>query len=334
MSAALRAGARIVTAVTSVNTRIAVLALALVAVAACGGESADSTTSAPTTTVETSAAEAVDLPDGIAATVDGFRIESGVLESQVPEGAGPGDLAQALRRLIVNQVLENEVRTLGISVSDADIADARNTILSEAGLPLEDILAASSLTEEAFELIVRQTALAEAVDTYLLENAPPPRDEDVQELYEQEVGNRIGACSAHILLETAADAQAALDRALAGEDFGDLARELSTGPSGPNGGDLGCGNPGDYVAPFANAVLEAEIGVPYGPVETQFGFHVVLVTERVIPTLDDMRDELAAALITDVFPVWLTAQIQRADIVVDSMYGTWIVDPPGVRPPA
>ena len=120
---------------------------------------------------------------------------------------------------------------------------------------------------------------------------------------------------------------------LAGEDFGELATELSTGPSGPNGGDLGCNNPGSYVPAFAAATLEADIGTAFGPVETQFGFHVILVTRREVPTLEDLREELTSRLLGDVFPVWLTAQMESAVVVVSPRYGRWVTDPsPGVVP--
>jgi len=128
-------------------------------------------------------------------------------------------------------------------------------------------------------------------------------------------------CAAHILVGTDDDAAAARDGALAGEDFGELARELSTGPSGPNGGDLGCNNPGSYVPAFAVATLEADIGTAFGPVETQVGFHVILVTRREVPTLEDLREELTSRLLGVVFPVWLTTQMESAVVVVSPRYG-------------
>ena len=85
-------------------------------------------------------------------------------------------------------------------------------------------------------------------------------------------------CSSHILLETEAGALAAIERLDAGEDFAELAMELSTGPSGPQGGDLGCTDPSGFVVEFKDAVEAATIGEVVGPVSTQFGWHVILVT--------------------------------------------------------
>ena len=78
---------------------------------------------------------------------------------------------------------------------------------------------------------------------------------------------------------------------VAGEDFGTLAMELSTGPSGPSGGDLGCGVPSQFVAEFSLATLQAEVGVPHGPIRSSFGWHVILVSERTAPIFEDLRDD-------------------------------------------
>jgi len=301
-------------------------------VASCGGGSDDSSASS------TAATLALD-PTETAATVDGTPIATATLLDLAGDGAGPEELADNLRRLIINQVLEDAVVDFDVAVGQGDEDRAREAIVAEvtggSGATLEEVLSDAGISSVAFDLIVRQTALASAVELYLADNAPPPRDEDLQALYDEQIGDRANVCAAHILLETRADADSALARAVGGEDFGDLARELSTGPSGPDGGDLGCSSPAAYVAPFAAATLEADVGTAFGPVETQFGFHVILVTDRTVPTLDDVRDELAAALLSDVFPAWLTAQVQAAVVRVDPVFGRWVTDPsPGVVPPS
>lgn len=117
-------------------------------------------------------------------------------------------------------------------------------------------------------------------------------------------------CVSHILLETEADAQAVLDRLAAGEDFAELAVETSTGPSGPSGGDLGCAPSTQYVLPFAEAVDGATIGEFVGPVETEFGFHVLVVNRTEV----DGRT-LASEL--------LQARVENATVTVDPALGTW-----------
>ncbi|MGH1330135.1 MAG: peptidylprolyl isomerase [Paracoccaceae bacterium] len=101
--------------------------------------------------------------------------------------------------------------------------------------------------------------------------------------------------AAHILVETEEEAKAlnvALD---GGADFAELAKEKSTGPSAPNGGDLGWFGEGMMVEPFEKALAELSAGDVSQPVQTQFGWHVIKLNETRLseaPSLDDSRDEL------------------------------------------
>lgn len=65
-----------------------------------------------------------------------------------------------------------------------------------------------------------------------------------------------------------------------GADFAALAREHSECPSGRRGGDLGQFGRGQMVAEFDRAVFEGPVGEVLGPVKTQFGYHLIEVTER------------------------------------------------------
>src|SRR5215212_5549015 len=88
--------------------------------------------------------------------------------------------------------------------------------------------------------------------------------------------------AAHILLPTREEAEAARARVVeGGEDFAAVARELSTDEStAPNGGDLGWFTREEMVAPFAEDAFALEPGSISDPVETEFGWHVIQVTER------------------------------------------------------
>ena len=84
----------------------------------------------------------------------------------------------------------------------------------------------------------------------------------------------------HILVPTE-DACKQLKQQIAdGADFADLAKEHSTCPSGKQGGDLGEFGPGQMVPEFDEVVFSAEMGKTHGPVQTQFGYHLIEVTSR------------------------------------------------------
>lgn len=65
-----------------------------------------------------------------------------------------------------------------------------------------------------------------------------------------------------------------------GEDFGELAKQYSSCPSGQRGGDLGTFSPGQMVAEFNDVCFNGEVGVVHGPVKTQFGYHLIEVLKR------------------------------------------------------
>ena len=100
--------------------------------------------------------------------------------------------------------------------------------------------------------------------------------------------------ASHILVETQSEANGIVTELEGGADFAELAKAKSTGPSGPNGGDLGWFSPNQMVAPFSQAVAAMEDGdFSKRPVQTQFGWHVILreaSREATPPTLESVRD--------------------------------------------
>ena len=65
-----------------------------------------------------------------------------------------------------------------------------------------------------------------------------------------------------------------------GLDFGEAAKTHSSCPSSRDGGDLGKFGPGQMVPEFDQAIFSGDVGVLYGPIETQFGFHLIDITGR------------------------------------------------------
>ena len=105
--------------------------------------------------------------------------------------------------------------------------------------------------------------------------------------------------ASHILVESEKEALDILNSLKAGSDFSKLAQEKSTGPSGPNGGQLGWFGPGQMVPEFEAAVLVLEIGGISQPVKTQFGWHLVKLNDRrvkALPTFEEMKPELVQQL--------------------------------------
>jgi len=100
----------------------------------------------------------------------------------------------------------------------------------------------------------------------------------------------------HILVESEETAQEILAALESGESFADLARAVSTDAgSGARGGELGDSYVGNFVPEFRDAIENAEIGELVGPVETEFGFHILQVRSKEDRSGDDVELQLESA---------------------------------------
>lgn len=85
----------------------------------------------------------------------------------------------------------------------------------------------------------------------------------------------------HILVKTEDECNDLKTRIEGGEDFAEVAKKVSLCPSGArSGGDLGSFGPGQMVKEFDTVVFNEAVGVVHGPVQTQFGYHLIEITER------------------------------------------------------
>lgn len=212
--------------------------------------------------------------------------------------------------------------TVVATVNGADITlgqmIALRATLPEQYLQLDD----KALFDGILQQIIQQTALAGTAaptkkDELTLENtrigylagkvlettaAEAVSDEAVKAAYDAKYANAAPAKeynAAHILVPTEDEAKtikAELDK---GADFDTIAKEKSTGPSGPNAGDLGWFSAGMMVKPFEDAVMAMKAGDVSAPVQTEFGWHIIKLKEMrdaAVPTLDDAREELSGDL--------------------------------------
>ncbi|MEO0364514.1 MAG: peptidylprolyl isomerase [Pseudomonadota bacterium] len=172
-------------------------------------------------------------------------------------------------------------------------------VLSNAALKAK--LDQQPATQAAVEL-QRRSALAQATITNFLETNEIS-DEELKAEYDRQIGGQPKPeqyKARHILLETQEEAQAVIEELKGGADFAELAKERSTGPSGPQGGDLGWFDASAMVQPFSVAVIGMTNG-QYSevPVQTQFGWHVILredSRETELPGFEEVKDRLRDAM--------------------------------------
>ena len=125
--------------------------------------------------------------------------------------------------------------------------------------------------------------------------------------------------ASHILVETKETAQAIATEVRGGADFAEVARRESTGPSASAGGDLGYFEEGQMVPTFSEVAFALEVDEVSDPVQTQFGWHVIKLTDRrqaPPPSLDEVRDELTQQLTNVIVQEVLTEARKGVTVVL------------------
>ncbi len=213
----------------------------------------------------------------VIASINGRELTRGQLDDLLPDGDNTVDtrVASTVSEWLLAQVVEFELEQRGFAPTAEERSDSIE-LVELRGIGRND-------TEQ--DLLANSYALSLAAGRWSIEELET-LDDPEPPMY---------LCSNHILHNELGEAEAALERFNAGEDFAELAIELSTGPSGPNGGDLGCVLEGQFVQPFEEAAFAAESGDVIGPVETAFGFHIIQIesvgpaTEENHPTADPVE---------------------------------------------
>lgn len=195
--------------------------------------------------------------DPVVAIVNGEKI----LRSDVENAQG--NLPQEYQSIPMAQIFP----MLLTSMIDSKLvaADARARKLDEEEEFKENV---ALVMDQLLERYAVQREIAAAIT-----------EEKLRAAYEASAGDAGSEVQArHILVKTADEANAIIKSLDGGADFAELAKEKSTGPSGPRGGDLGYFGKGQMVPPFEEAAFALEPGTyTKTPVQTQFGFHVIKV---------------------------------------------------------
>jgi peptidyl-prolyl cis-trans isomerase C len=241
--------------------------------------------------------------DTVLATVDGTEITLGhmiAMRTRLPQQYQdlPDDV---LYNGMLDQLIQQEIMA----------AAARKDLSKLQDLGLENemraFLAGQMIDATASEPVA-ETDVQAAYDAQFATAAPQPEFN-----------------AAHILVETEEEAQSLVTQLAEGGDFAELAKTYSTGPSGPNGGELGWFGLGQMVPAFEQAVLTMDAGDVSAPVQTQFGWHVVLLKEkreRGAPALEEVRGTLEETLRSSavdkmVEDLTAGATVSRAEVQVD-----------------
>lgn len=233
-------------------------------------------------------------------------------------------LPNFLEQRVSELVLIDFARTRGLSVDDEAIdaiidgvrastggdPEVFELLLGEAGFrdeaQLREIVAEGELVQLAYQAILDGVTISEGELRVAYQGA------------RERFTTPAEACVDHILVGDLELAESLLEELAAGADFAALAQEHSTDPgSAAAGGALGCLPRGVTVAPFDEAAFTAELGAVVGPVETQFGYHLITVSSRTEPRpqpFDEVREALERDLRFDRAQLTLDRYVEIANV--------------------
>ncbi len=223
----------------------------------------------------------------------------------------------ATQRVVEQKLLSQEALRIGIQPNDLRIAQMAQTIVKQAGgrEALDGSLTKMGSNYEQVMEMIREMDLVRSLIEQKISPSIQVSDEEVASSYAEHpemFKNDAQVHARHIIFAAGEDADAgtvaaagakaekARERALAGEDFAELAREVSEGPSASTGGDLGFFTREQMMPAFADAAFALEPGQISGVVRSPFGFHVIKVEEKrpagTLP-LDEVSDNLRSQMV-------------------------------------
>jgi parvulin-like peptidyl-prolyl isomerase len=271
------------------------------------------------------------------ATVNGVAIDRGEFLDQLSQLAklqGGTDTSvtteqssSLLTQRIISALISDEVKRLGLTVTDDNLATARTEI---GDIP-------EGISQAFADYVIRIQAQQDVLIARVTDTTQPWfTDTDVNNFYGFVKDTKYtNYCTHHILVDAEADANEIMGLLKNGGDFAQLAKDRSTDTqSSADGGDLGCTSKGSFVPEFEDAVLGAKTGDTLGPVKTTYGYHIIRVDKAygLQPLDDTLRASIATTLNNE--QGWLSWKAYSSKISVNKKYGSWSNDQISVIPPA
>jgi peptidyl-prolyl cis-trans isomerase C len=204
---------------------------------------------------------------------------------------------QVLEGMIVERLLDEQVKKANITITDGDINDRISEIITQQGMSIDGFKAMLQMQGQDFEQVKQQMKQGLAYEKFMDRQVGAMEVNDAEALAYYE-GNKADyntpeeVKASHILIKVAPSAsteekaaakekaEKLLKQVKEGGDFAALAKDNSDCPSKAKGGDLGFFERGTMVKEFADAAFAMQVGQVSDIVETQFGYHIIKVTDR------------------------------------------------------
>ena len=282
-----------------------------------------------------------DISGEILAEVNGYTITSEFLDMAYAlfffmNGLPESYKASLSKDVFLNQTIieqltyeAGEKEGYGVSLDEAEAEFMKS--LESAGIEVEEFKKEFDLKSFDYDFFIETFRKQMVIQNYLeaeVLNEISLDENEALDFYEENSAQFVTDAqvkASHILVETKEEAIEIIAELDGGADFAELAAEKSTGPSGPNGGDLGFFGGGAMVPAFEEAAFALENVGDYTSeaVETQFGFHVILLTDtREAGTLEfeEVKESLEAQILQgkekEVITEYFEKTLAAADIEI------------------
>ena len=231
-----------------------------------------------------------------------------------------------LNQLIHYKAIDALYDARNVKVTPAELAAVTNNISQT--YPTADSF--NGFTPKFREVLIERAAREQALASSYIDTSDTA-GEKYFAAHESQFACASGKDVSHILVGSQAAAQQILDQLRNGASFTELAKEKSTDTgSGAQGGRLGCLTPNAFVAPFQKAADAAPFDTPVGPVHSQYGYHVILVTHAK-PSYADSRAQVQQILSQQgqaAYQNALLEMLKAFKVRIDPRFGTWITNGP------
>ena len=307
----------------NLRTGAAALVILSCAVSACRKPAAATQDQANTAAAQKQAEPAKPVPEvlpTVVARVNGEEVVKADLErllklremeagEPVPKERRDEIYRALIDQLVTYTALVQEARARGITVTDAEAKqafDEQRAMMPDEGA-FNKALADRNMTAEGLRADLRNGLAVNKMMEAELAKPPAVSDAEVQDFYDKNPDEFTEVRASHILFKTdgaddaakkksRAAAEDVLKQAKAGADFAELARKHSGDGSAQQGGDLGFFNKGRMVPEFSNAAFNLKPGQTSDIVETQFGYHIIKVTDRKVVPMAEVSEKIRAFL--------------------------------------
>ncbi len=245
-----------------------------------------------------------------------------LLTGSKPDAGEDSEETQQLKSNVLDKIVELEIikdylTQNNISIDTVEMEKQytayKDSIKDDADA--QKFLEENSISDEFLKQVISDQFYVEKFSNTIVEEIEDPETE-AEKYYDSHKDQFFldQVKASHILVKTKEEAEEIKQKLDTGDNFEELAKEHSIDGSAQAGGDLGYFSKGRMVKPFEDAAFALEIGEISDIVQSQFGFHIIKVTDKIneMPSLDEIYNQVLTAMYNDY-------ALQRLDEIKSTM---------------